>query len=65
MSPSDEIAYSTAAELAARIRRRDLSPVEVMDTVIERIEARNPSLDAFVFTAFEKRGTGPGGPRRR
>jgi amidase len=42
MSLSDEIAYSTAAELAALIRRRDLSPVEVMDAVIERIEARNP-----------------------
>src|SRR5215470_11089830 len=46
---SDELAYLTAHELAARIRRRDLSPVEVVDAFIRRIEARNPSLNAFVY----------------
>jgi amidase len=54
MSLSDEIAYVTATDLAGAIRRRELSPVEVMDAVIERIEARNPSLNAFVFTAFDE-----------
>src|SRR5919112_5044923 len=49
-----ELAYSTATELAARIRRRDLSPVELLDAVIARIEARNPSLNALVFTAFDE-----------
>jgi amidase len=48
-SLSDELAYVSAADLAARIRRRDLSPVEVVDAFIERIEARNPSLNAFVY----------------
>lgn len=52
MTLADELAYTSAATLAAQIRRRELSPVEVMDTFIERIEARNPSLNAFVFTAF-------------
>jgi len=35
--------------LAARIRRRDVSPVEVVDAFLQRIDARNPSLNAFVF----------------
>jgi amidase len=54
MTAAEELATASVAELAARIRRRDLSPVEVLDVVIERIEARNPSLNAFVFTAFEE-----------
>jgi amidase/aspartyl-tRNA(Asn)/glutamyl-tRNA(Gln) amidotransferase subunit A len=37
MALADELAYTTATELAARIRRRELSPVEVMDAFIERI----------------------------
>lgn len=54
MTLSDDLAYATATELAARIRSRDLSPVELMDAVISRIEARNPSLTALVFTAFDE-----------
>jgi amidase len=54
MSVTDDLAYATATELATRIRRRDLSPVELLDAVITRIEARNPSLNALVFTAFEE-----------
>jgi amidase len=54
MTASDELAYATATELAARIRRRQLSPVELLDAVIDRIEARNPSLNAFVHTAFDE-----------
>jgi amidase/aspartyl-tRNA(Asn)/glutamyl-tRNA(Gln) amidotransferase subunit A len=54
MTVSDELAYATATELAVRIRRRDLSPVELLDAVIARIEARDPSLNAFVFTAFDE-----------
>ena len=50
---SDELAYVSAHDLAARIRRRDLSPVEVVDAFIQRIEARNPSLNAFVYTDFD------------
>jgi amidase len=47
-APSDGLAYTSAAELARRIRRRDLSPVEVVDASIARIEARNPSKRAGV-----------------
>ena len=46
-------AWRSAADLAKQIRERKLSPVEVMQTVIARIEARNPSLNAMVFTDFE------------
>src|SRR5947208_7665358 len=53
MALSDELAYVTAAELAIRIRRRQLSPVEVVDAFIERIEQRNKSLNAFVYLGFE------------
>ena len=53
MALADDLAYMTAAEMAARIRRRQLSPVEVVDAVIERIEQRNPSLNAFVFKGYD------------
>src|SRR3954470_1715550 len=53
MSLADELAYMTVVELAGRIRRRELSPVEVLEATIERIEARNPSLNALVYLGFD------------
>lgn len=53
MRSNDELAYKTATELSAGIRRRDLSPVEVVEGYIRRIEERNPSLNAFVYEGFE------------
>ena len=53
MSLADETAYLSATELAGRIARRELSPVEVVDAAIARIEARNPSLNAFVIDGYE------------
>lgn len=54
MALSDELAYMGAVELAYRIRRRELSPVEVVDAFIERIERRNRSINAFVFSGFDE-----------
>ena len=54
MTQSDELAYVSATDLAARIRRRELSPVELLDAVVQRIEKRNPSVNALVFTAFDE-----------
>ncbi|MCS7255191.1 MAG: amidase family protein [Thermomicrobium sp.] len=54
MTPSDALAYMSASELALRIRRRELSPVEVVDAFIARIERRNPSLNAFVYFGFDE-----------
>jgi hypothetical protein len=36
MALADELAYATATELASRMRRRELSPVEVVDACIEQ-----------------------------
>ena len=70
-----DIAYMSAAALAELVRRRELSPVEIADACIARIEARNPSLNALVFLGFDdarkvakaaeaagSTGSGSGGP---
>jgi amidase len=44
-----DVAWLSATELAARIRRRELSPVELMDATLARIAERNPSLTALVY----------------
>ena len=49
----EELAYMGAAEIADKVRRRLLSPVEIVDACIARIERRNPSLNAFVFNGFD------------
>jgi aspartyl-tRNA(Asn)/glutamyl-tRNA(Gln) amidotransferase subunit A len=42
------LAWLSATELAALIRRKKVSPVEVVDAVLDRIAALNPRLNAFV-----------------
>ncbi|HWO46050.1 MAG TPA: amidase [Methylomirabilota bacterium] len=54
MADRDQTSWASAAELAGRIRRRELSPVELMSSTIQRIERRNPSLNAFIFTDFDQ-----------
>lgn len=44
----------SAVDLAESIKRKETSPVEVMETCIDLIERRNPSLNAFTFTAFDE-----------
>ncbi|HWT93026.1 MAG TPA: amidase family protein [Solirubrobacteraceae bacterium] len=53
MGLSDELSYATATEVAARIRAGELSPVEVVEATIARIQERNPSLNAIVFEGFD------------
>jgi amidase len=48
-----DVAFMSASELALRIRRRDVSPVEVVEAAIARIEKRNPSLNAFIYFGFD------------
>jgi len=45
---SDDLCWMPAAEMAAAIRKKKLSPVEVMRAVLARIERVNPALNAFV-----------------
>jgi amidase len=44
----------SAVELRALIRRKELSPVELMDACIARIEALNPHINAVTATDFER-----------
>ena len=43
-----EICWMSATDLARAIRRKQLSPVEVTQAVLNRIEQLNPQLNAFV-----------------
>jgi len=43
-----ELCFAPAHVQAARLRSRELSPVELMRATLERIEAINPRLNAFV-----------------
>src|SRR5215510_6866112 len=44
-----QLCFLPATELAARIRRRDLSPVEVVDAYLKRIEQRNGAVNAYTL----------------
>ncbi|MFC0401389.1 amidase [Paraburkholderia rhizosphaerae] len=48
-----EILYQDATGLAALIRAREVSPVEVVQAHIDRIEAVNPKLNAIVSIAHD------------
>jgi amidase/aspartyl-tRNA(Asn)/glutamyl-tRNA(Gln) amidotransferase subunit A len=48
-----ETMTETAATLASRIRRKDISPVEAVGAAIARIEAHNPRINALVIFGFE------------
>ena len=47
----EEICFSPAIELAAKIRLKTLSPVEVVQAHLERIQQLNSKLNAIVFFA--------------
>ncbi len=48
-----ELCFTPATELAAAIRARQLSPVEIVEAVLARIEALNPQLNAFLVVDAE------------
>lgn len=43
----DELCWKSASDLAAAIKRRKISPVEVVDAVLARIEKLNSTLNAY------------------
>jgi aspartyl-tRNA(Asn)/glutamyl-tRNA(Gln) amidotransferase subunit A len=45
---SDDLAYASIAELAPRLAARELSPVELTEAVLARIERLEPRLNAFI-----------------
>ncbi|MDP9355355.1 MAG: amidase [Chloroflexota bacterium] len=50
---ADGLTERSAGELAALIRRREVSPVEIVEAFLARIEAVNPSLGAYVTVTAE------------
>jgi Asp-tRNA(Asn)/Glu-tRNA(Gln) amidotransferase A subunit family amidase len=49
-----DLCFLPATELAARIRRRDVSPVEAVGACLRRIETRNPAINAYTLVLAEK-----------
>lgn len=49
-----DLCYLSARECLNRFRRGSLSPVELLDALIERAEALEPRINAFSFTYFEE-----------
>src|SRR5438552_4183443 len=54
MAAQDELAYMPATEIAARIARRDLSAVEVVDAFLDGIARRNQTVNAYVLVLHEE-----------
>jgi aspartyl-tRNA(Asn)/glutamyl-tRNA(Gln) amidotransferase subunit A len=48
-----ELAWLSATDLASLIRRRSVSPVEVVSAALERIERLNPRLNAYCLVAHD------------
>jgi aspartyl-tRNA(Asn)/glutamyl-tRNA(Gln) amidotransferase subunit A len=50
----EDLAFTPATELVKLFAKKRLSPVELMDTVLERAEALNPKLNAFTEKTFDR-----------
>ena len=50
----DELAFMSATEQAALIRKRRVSPVELIELYLRRIEWLDPTLNCFVLVTAEK-----------
>jgi len=50
---TDELAFAPALEQAARVRAGDVSPLELVDLYLERIERLDPELNAYVTVDAE------------
>src|SRR5688500_16735073 len=48
------VTHATIAQLAAAIRRRDLSPLEILEEYLRRIEWLNPTINAYVTVTAER-----------
>ncbi|HLQ49609.1 MAG TPA: amidase, partial [Candidatus Dormibacteraeota bacterium] len=49
----DELCFASASWLAAALRTRDVSSVEIVDACLARIEQVNPSINAVVTLAYD------------
>src|ERR1700752_4565699 len=54
MAATEDLAKTeSAATLAVRIRRKEVSPVEVVDAAIARIEKHNGKINALVIFGYD------------
>ena len=53
MALDNDLAYTSAAELARRVRDGEISSAELVEATIERIETRNPDLNAVVYKGYD------------
>ncbi|MEE9557192.1 MAG: amidase family protein, partial [Candidatus Adiutricales bacterium] len=53
VSEMERICYTPAVELAEMIRKKDISPVEVVNTFFKRIEDLNPKITAYCTLTME------------
>jgi len=53
-APDTELAFTSALELAAMIRSRALSPVELVELYLGRIERLDPVLGSFITVAADQ-----------
>src|SRR5262249_29768474 len=61
MSPSDELLALSSVEMRRRIGTKEISPVELVEASIARIEALNPAVNAIVANRpFSRRLRAPG-----
>src|SRR6185436_10995010 len=54
MSANDEVLSKTAVELRRLIGSKELSPVELLEACIERIERINPAVNAVTATCYDR-----------
>jgi len=52
-----DVAYRSAVDLAGAVASREVSPVEVMEATLRRVEEREPSLNAIVHKGFDEART--------
>jgi len=54
MTPSEPLHYLSATDALAAFRAKELSPVELLDAVIARAEAVEPTVNALCHTFYDE-----------
>lgn len=54
MSDQSDLAVQSATRIAELIRRREVSPVEVIDATFDRLDRLDPAINAFVTVLHER-----------
>ena len=62
---SDDLAFADAVTLAARVRDRSVSPVELVRAYLDRIDRLDGRLRAYITVCGEPRSRRRAAPRRR